>query len=137
MNIERTVDVGIYVNNHLVAGQQNAVLQRSMDAIDITNKIIGAWSESIGGLKNWRLSCSGAYMADQEAYDALEAAYMNNATLTLLMRDSNHEYTGSALIVSFPLQANFLQSYTYSIEFLGTGPLTERDIVDETNDEGN
>lgn len=133
MNADRVVDVGIYIDNKLVAGQQSASLVRSMSPIDITNKIDSNWTQSIGGLKSWRVSCSGAYMASAEAYAELEIAYTNNAPVTVLIQDQCRKYTGQALIVSFPLSIVFANHYTYSLELLGTGALNEQS---RSNDEG-
>lgn len=134
MNADRVVDVGIYVDNKLVAGQQSASLVRSMAPIDITNRIDGTWSQSIGGLKSWRLSCQGAYMASAEAYSALENAYNNNQVVSVLIYDQSREYTGEALIVSFPLNMVFANHYTYSLELLGTGALNEQLKSDDEGD---
>ena len=133
MNADRVVNVGIYVNDSLVAGQQSANISRAMSPVDITNRIDGEWSQSICGVKNWRVSCQGAYMANADAYAALEHAYYNNETVSLLIQDQGREYTGEALIISFPLGMTFASHYVYSIDFLGTGALNE---LPRTNNEG-
>ena len=42
-DVQRGVGVVLYVNGVAVAGQENAVLQRNMSPINITNKINGDW----------------------------------------------------------------------------------------------
>lgn len=122
-NVQRGVGVVLYVNGIAVAGQENAVLQRSMSPINITNKIDGDWKESIAGTKEWSINCGGTYVKNAKGLSQLEEAFMNNQQIEIKVILDDYSYVGSALITDFPLSAVFNSQFKYSIRLLGSGEL--------------
>lgn len=114
----------IYVDDVPVAGQVDAVLNRSMSAIDITNQIKADWKRHLAGVKQWNLTCSGLVVADEAGYLALEKAFLDGTTVTIQIREGEESIVkGNALITSFPVDLKYNQEYVYNVSFLGTGAL--------------
>lgn len=122
-NLNKSIDVVLYLGNIPLGGQQNATITRQAEMIDITNKIDGEWGESLAGKKSWSISCSGLYVINNKAFTLLEDAFMNNKSITVSIPIGNHYLTGKALITDFPLSAIFNQEFKYNIHLLGTGAL--------------
>lgn len=121
--VQRSIDVVLIADGAPVAGQQGAMLNRSMSPIDITNQITGSWKESLGGLMSWNISCNGMYIKDNAGLRALEQAFLENKEITVKILVGNIHYTGQALITSFPLNAVFNTQFKYTLSLLGTGEL--------------
>ena len=121
--VQRSIDVVLIADGAPVAGQQGAMLNRSMSPIDITNQITGSWKESLGGLMSWNISCNGMYIKDNAGLRALEQAFLENKEITVKILVGNIHYTGQALITYFPLNAVFNTQFKYTLSLLGTGEL--------------
>ena len=121
--VQRSIDVVLIADGAPVAGQQGAMLNRSMSPIDITNQITGSWKESLGGLMSWNISCNGMYVKDNAGLRALEQAFLENKEITVKILVGNIHYTGQALITNFPLNAIFNTQFKYTLSLLGTGEL--------------
>ena len=121
--VQRSIDVVLIADGAPVAGQQGAMLNRSMSPIDITNQITGSWKESLGGLMSWNISCNGMYIKDNAGLRALEQAFLENKEITVKILVGNIHYTGQALITNFPLNAIFNTQFKYTLSLLGTGEL--------------
>lgn len=119
----RGIDAILFVNDKALGGQRAATLSRSMTPIDITNKISAEWKKNMSGLKTWSLYCSGLYIKDEESFDILEDAFMNNKEISVDLKDGNRSYGGKALITSFPIETNFNDTFTYKVNLLGVGEL--------------
>ena len=122
-DVQRGVGVVLYVNGVAVAGQENAVLQRNMSPITITNKINGDWQESISGTKQWSINCGGTYVKNAKGLSQLEEAFMNSQEIEVKVILDDCSYVGSALIIDFPLSAIFNSQFKYSLRLLGSGEL--------------
>ena len=122
-NLNKSIDVVLYLDNIPLGGQQNATITRQAEMIDITNKIDGEWSENLAGKKSWSIQCSGLYVINNKAFTLLEDAFMNNKPITVSIPIGNYYLTGKALITDFPLSATFNQEFKYNIRLLGTGAL--------------
>ena len=103
--IQRGIDVVLKIGGKPVAGQQNAVLNRSVAPVGITNKIDGNWSESLGGTHTWKIKCNGMYVVDAASLQELEDAFMNNEEIEASIGFNNKNYFGRCLIVDFPKTA--------------------------------
>lgn len=121
--IQKGIDVVLKVNGKPVAGQQGAILNRSMSPIDITNKITGDWNESLAGVRTWRVTCNGLFVINAEGLQALEDAFMNNTIIEISIAVNNKNYFGQALITDYPLSAIFNAQFKYNISLLGVGEL--------------
>lgn len=121
----RGINAIIMVNGVVIGGQKNCILNRTMTPINITNKIHGEWQTSLSGLKSWSVNCTGIFIKDAESFDILENAFYNGEEIEIILTDNNRKYQGTALITSFPINANYNDTFTYSISCLGTSPLEE------------
>lgn len=109
-----------------VGGQRGATLNRSSNAIDVSNKVTGDWKRSISGLKEWSLDCNGLVVADDAGFTALETAFNEGAEVVIqLAETAGLSYSGAAIITDFPIEAPYEDVATYSISFTGTGALTK------------
>ena len=122
-NVGRSVDTVISLNGVALGGQQGANLIRQAEAIDITNRINGEWSESLVGKKSWNIVCSGLYITNDKAFSLLENAFMNNEIVEVLISFGKTRLKGNALITDFPLNSVFNKEFKYNIKLLGTGAL--------------
>ena len=94
-------------------------------AIDISNKITLDWDNFAIGSKSWSVSCAGAYIVDDEAFQALETAYFEgNPVEVEFKKEGVLTMKGQAIITSFPLNAVFNNDLSYSINLQGKGALT-------------
>ena len=122
-NVGRSIDTVIRLNGVALGGQQGANLIRQAEAIDITNRINGEWSESLVGKKSWNIVCSGLYITNDKAFALLENAFMNNEIVEVLISFGKTHLKGNALITDFPLNSVFNKEFKYNIKLLGTGAL--------------
>ena len=122
-NVGRSIDTVISLNGVALGGQQGANLIRQAEAIDITNRINGEWSESLVGKKSWNIVCSGLYITNDKAFSLLENAFMNNEIVEVLIAFGKTRLKGNALITDFPLNSVFNKEFKYNIKLLGTGAL--------------
>ena len=121
--IQKGIDVVLKINGKPVAGQQGAILNRSMSPIDITNKITGDWSESLAGIRTWRINCNGLFVVNAESLEALEEAFMTNTEIEVSVIVDGKNYFGRVLITDYPVSAIFNAQFKYNISLLGVGEL--------------
>ena len=125
------VQATLYIDGKPVAGQLDARLNRTMSPITITNKIKSDWSESLGGVRNWSLTCNGLFVKSSEALSALESAFYDAKTVEVKISNGDKNYSGTALITNFPVTAAYNDTCTYSITLLGTGALQDKNDEQE------
>lgn len=121
--VQRSIDIVLYINDIAVAGQENVRISRNVDSIDITNNLNGEWKESIGGLKSWSVNSGGCYVKNSKSLTMLENAFLNNEEITVKIIMGKKHYQGQALIIDFPLNAVYNNQFKYTISLLGTGEL--------------
>lgn len=119
------VNATLLINDEIVGGQLNCVLNRTMRPITITNRINGNWAESLAGVRGWSLKCSGMFIKDQNAFNILEQAFYNGDSVSVKITDGNREYYGNGLITHFPVNAAYNDTYVYNVTILGTGVLND------------
>ena len=122
-NLAKSIDIILKINGKVIGGQQNAMLMRQAEMINITNRINGEWQESLAGVKSWSINCGGLYIIDAPGLALLEDAFYNNQKITVSFAIGNRQYEGECLIVDFPLNAVFNTQFKYSLKLLGTGAL--------------
>lgn len=122
--VEKGINVILSIDSKPVGGQLGASLNRSAESIDITNKIDGEWASYLEGVKTWSIDCSGLYVIDDECLKLLEQAFYNNTEILAQITIGNNKYEGKSIIVDFPLEAVYDDSFKYSIRLLGIGELT-------------
>ena len=121
--VQSGIGVVLSIDEIPVAGQENASLNRSMNAIDITNKINSEWQESLAGVKTWSIHCGGIYVKNSKGFNDLEKAFMDNKEITVEVILDDQSYKGKALIIDFPLHTVFNTQFKYSLKLLGVGEL--------------
>ena len=120
------LDILIYINGKVVGAQASAQLNRTTKIVDISNKITLDWDNFAIGSKSWSVSCAGAYIVDDEAFQALETAYFEgNPVKVEFKKEGALTMKGQAIITSFPLNAVFNNDLSYSINLQGKGALTK------------
>lgn len=125
-NIEKSIDIILFINDIPVGGQMGVILNQMMTPIDITNKIKAEWVERIEGLKTWSVQCNGMYIANSNSLSLLEEAFMSNFSVGVEIIAGGVHFTGQGLITNFPLTAVFDKQFKYNISILGTGPLERK-----------
>ena len=121
--IQQGINVILKVDNKVVGGQRNIQLNRSSNAIDITNKINSEWQENLQGLKTWGVTCNGIYLINSESLNLLEECFMESKDIEVTIIISNKEYNGKAIITNFPVNATYDKQFKYNITLLGNGAL--------------
>ena len=129
--VAQGINVILYLDNKILGGQLNAQLNRSVNTIDITNKIEGDWKEYLPGTKTWNVSCNGIYLVNNEALNDLEKAFIDNKEITLKIQLNNITYEGKAILIEFPLNTIYDSQFKYTIKLLGTGELKRVFTEDE------
>lgn len=121
--IQQGINVILKVDNKVVGGQRNIQLNRSSNAIDITNKINSEWQENLQGLKTWGITCNGIYVINSESLSLLEECFMESKDVEVTIIIGSKEYNGKAIITNFPLNATYDKQFKYNITLLGNGAL--------------
>ena len=121
--IQQGINVILKVDNKVVGGQRNIQLNRSSNAIDITNKINSEWQENLQGLKTWGVTCNGIYVINSESLNLLEECFMESKDVEVTIIIGNKEYNGKAIITNFPVNATYDKQFKYNITLLGNGAL--------------
>lgn len=124
ISANKGIDIAISINNQIIAGQKNAVLQQNTQILDISNQITKEWKRHIGGIKSWSVNCSGMVIKDQTSFNALENAYLNNSIIQVVVGDNDKKYMGNVIISSFPLSSSYDDTMLYNLVLQGTGGLT-------------
>jgi len=110
----------------VVGGQRNATLNRSTDEIDLTTKSSGGWHKGAPSVKNWSVDADGVLIKNDEAYEALLNSWRNDEQVNLkVVRANGITETGMATITDFPEEGPYDGEATYSMSFVGSGPLAE------------
>lgn len=121
--VQQGINVLLLVDDIPVGGQLNVTLKRSQSSIDITNKITGDWVEKLNGLRTWSINCSGIYIVDQEGFNKLEEAFMENKEIEVAVAIGSFRYKGKCYITNFPMNSSYNIQFKYSIDLLGNGAL--------------
>jgi len=123
----RGLNVLIKIGTEIVGGQRGASLTRQVETIDITNKSTGTgWKEFLHGVKEWGLNCDGIVVLEDAGYKALKTAFNADEYVDLKLTDDHgYGYEGKAIISSFPEDAPYNDAVKYSLQFIGSGALTE------------
>ena len=121
--IQQGINVILKVDNKVVGGQRNIQLNRSSNAIDITNKINSEWQENLQGLKTWGVNCNGIYVINSESLNLLEECFMESKDVEVTIIIGSKEYNGKAIITNFPVNATYDKQFKYNITLLGNGAL--------------
>ena len=118
------LEVLLYVDGNVVAGQRGASLSMSADDLDITDKTTEGYKAYLVGLKEWTISCDGIVCIGDTAYEKLVAAFLAGDTIEVeLKNDASFGYKGTVAIASMDFDAQYDDALTYSCELKGASAL--------------
>jgi TP901-1 family phage major tail protein len=112
---------GTYIT---IASQKGAKFTEDVDTIETTSKSSGGWKEYDYALGGWKISCDGAYVLNDVAYDKLKTAMRAKTKVKVKWSEtgtSGDVEQGDALVTSRELDAPYDDAVTYSFELQGTG----------------
>lgn len=119
----RGLQILIYIDGEKVCGQKDAILNQTANFSDISNRIEKKWEKSIVAERSWNIKCNGLVIRNAESFKKMETAFLNGTPIAIVLMDDDKKFTGNALISSFPLTANYNDSFLYNITLTGTGKL--------------
>lgn len=119
----RGLQILIYIDGEKVCGQKDAILNQTANFSDISNRIEKKWEKSIVAERSWNIKCNGLVIRNAESFKKMETAFLNGTPIAIVLMDDDKKFTGNALISSFPLTANYNDSFLYNITLMGTGEL--------------
>jgi len=111
-----------------VGGQKGAKLTETADTVDTSNKAGGGWKTYEYGLIGWKITCDGAYVPSDAAYQLLRNALRTRQKVKVQVTEYGTAVReGMALVTSNEMDAPFNDSATYALELQGDGELKELD----------
>ena len=119
----RGLQILIYIDGEKVSGQKDAILNQTANFSDISNRIEKKWEKSIVAERSWNIKCNGLVIKNADSFKKMETAFLNGTPIAIVLMDDDKKFTGNALISSFPLTANYNDSFLYNITLTGTGEL--------------
>jgi TP901-1 family phage major tail protein len=133
MAIFNGTELGVYIDDTLIAAATDCSLSLNMETIDITTKDSSGYRELLGGLKSGSISCSGLidYVdASNKDIDDLWTAWENRTSLTLKFSKANEStgdlsFAASGFITSLEQSGGTEDTATYSVTFELTGAITD------------
>lgn len=126
----RGVDFLIFVNTGTivtpvytkVAGQRGGTFTREADTLDMTSKDNFGWSDADYGVLSWSIEGDGLLEEADAGYLKLENAFMAKEVVKVRWQTAGGTtWTGDAIITSFPVEAPYDDSATYSVTLTGKG----------------
>lgn len=119
----RGLQILIYIDGEKVCGQKDAILNQTANFSDVSNRIEKKWEKSIVAERSWNIKCDGLVIKNADSFKKMETAFLNGTPIAIVLMDDDKKFTGNALISSFPLTANYNDSFLYNITLTGTGEL--------------
>ena len=119
----RGLQILIYIDGEKVCGQKDAILNQTANFSDVSNRIEKKWEKSIVAERSWDIKCNGLVIKNADSFKKMETAFLNGTPIAIVLMDDDKKFTGNALISSFPLTANYNDSFLYNITLTGTGEL--------------
>lgn len=133
MAIFNGTELGVYIDDTLIAAATDCSLSLNMETIDITTKDSSGFRELLGGLRSGSISCSGLidYLdASNKDITDLWTAWENRSSLTLKFSKANEStgelsFSASGFITSLEQSGGTEDTATYSATFELTGAITD------------
>lgn len=119
----RGLQILIYIDGEKVSGQKDAILNQTANFSDVSNRIEKKWEKSIVAERSWNIKCNGLVIKNADSFKKMETAFLNGTPIAIVLMDDDKKFTGNAFISSFPLTANYNDSFLYNITLTGTGEL--------------
>lgn len=109
-------------NWNLVGGQRNSPLSMSADEIDASDKSSGGWGETLQGTKTWSIEQECVYKVNDNGFDIMRYAFLNDIPVYLMRRDKNgNAVKGFANITEFSDDNPHDDVATATVTFSGIG----------------
>jgi TP901-1 family phage major tail protein len=109
-----------------VGGQRGATLTEEAETIDITSKDSNGMQEFDYGFGSWKVKADGLYIKNEAGYALLKDKMRAKQPVKLrISEQGTPTEEGSAIITSRELEMPYDGEVTYSVEFQGSGALTE------------
>ncbi len=90
----------------LIGGQRGGSLTMKADSIDASHKNSGGWKTTLQGLKEWSIELDTIVVANDDALNALRAAFKADQAVNIKYEYPDHSYvTGWATITEFSIDA--------------------------------
>jgi TP901-1 family phage major tail protein len=133
MAIFNGTELGVYIDDTLIAAATDCSLSLSMETIDITTKDSAGWRELLAGTRSGSISCSGLIdYTDASNKDATDlfVAFENRTALSLTFEKAN-EVTGdlsfacTGFLTSLEQSGGTEDTATYSATFEISGVITD------------
>ena len=107
---------------NLVGGQRNSPLSMSADEIDASDKSSGGWGETLQGTKTWSIEQECVYKVNDNGFDIMRYAFLNDIPVYLMRRDKNgNAVKGFANITEFSDDNPHDDVATATVTFSGIG----------------
>lgn len=107
---------------NLVGGQRNSPLSMSADEIDASDKSSGGWGETLQGTKTWSIEQECVYKVNDNGFDIMRYAFLNDISVYLMRRDKNgNAVKGFANITEFSDDNPHDDVATATVTFSGIG----------------
>ena len=119
----RGLQILIYIDGEKVCGQKDAILNQTANFSDVSNRIEKKWEKSIVAERSWNIKCNGLVIKNADSFKKMETAFLNGTPIAIVLMDDDKKFMGNALVSSFPLTANYNDSFLYNITLTGTGEL--------------
>ncbi|WOD61761.1 phage major tail protein, TP901-1 family [Niallia taxi] len=118
-----------------VAGQQGLTINRDKDTIEVTSKDSNGWKQFAVGFKEWSIDNDGVYVRDHASHKFLKEAFEKDEPI--LIKVSNQKtktdmFGGLVLVTSYPIEAPYDDSVTYTASLQGTGALVDLEDAPQT-----
>jgi len=117
-----------------VAGQQSLTINRDGETIEVTSKDSDGWKEFIVGFKEWSMDQDGIYVKNEDSHKLIGKFYDNGEPILIKVtnqKDEQDMFAGMGLITSYPIEAPYDDSVTFTINLQGTGKLVDLTVADE------
>lgn len=118
----------MYIGGGITAfgSEKSCSVEGSHSPVDVTDKQSNGDKESLAGITNWTMSCSGFYITNDTAFRAIETAHDTSASVTVYIRDSvnSKQWTGTAFITNINIDSKHPDAVQQSMTLQGSGALT-------------
>ena len=133
MAIFNGTELGVYIDDTLIAAAQSVSVSLSLDTIEITTNDSAGLSEFLAGKRGGTMQCDGLIdMLDASNKDVVDlwGAYENRSTLTLKWAKANEaageiSLGASGILTSLDLSGSTEDTATYSASFQLTGVIAD------------
>lgn len=108
-------------------------IDTNVNPIDKSTKDSGGWAENMPGQRSWSGSVSGKvdFIPGSNEANVLElmALAFSNAQVDIIAKNTQNSLSGKATLTKVGFSAPMEDACTYTMDYVGSGPLTIADVV--------